>query len=208
MFALTKTEETLFKKLGTPRKIQDYLNTIPVNFEKRGRTFYAPRMVLSHKKAHCVEGALFAAAALWYHGHKPLLLDLVPIPSDHAHVVALYRVHGYWGAISKTNHAVLRYRDPIYKTPRELALSYFHEVFFDKNGLKTLRSYSNPFNLARFGTKWITAEENPWYLNDALDATPHFPFIPEKNKRLIRPADPVERTAGSITEWKKSDPRT
>ena len=208
MFALTKKEESLFRKLSTPSRIQDFLNTIPINFEKKGRTFYSPRMVLERKKAHCVEGALFAAAVLWYHGHTPLLLDLVPIRPDHGHTVALFRKNGFWGAVSKTNHAVLRYRDPVYKTPRELVMSYFHEVFFDTNGVKTLRSYSHPLNLARFGTKWITAVKEPWYLNDALDKARHFPFIPRKNTRLVRPADPVERAAGSITEWKKNDSRT
>jgi hypothetical protein len=142
--SLSKEETLLFKKLKTPGTIQDYLDSLPSNFERRGETSRSPRLVLAHKEAHCFEGALFAAAVLWYHGKKPLLLDLKTGRGDFDHVVTLFKTNGYWGAISKTNHAVLRFRDPLYKTIRELALSYAHEYFLD-NGKKTLLSYSRPF---------------------------------------------------------------
>ncbi|MDP3731184.1 MAG: hypothetical protein Q8R34_01670, partial [bacterium] len=122
---LTKEEIKLFKKLNSPRKLQDFINAIPANFEKRGETLMSPRRVLRENKAHCLEGAFLVAAVLWFHGEKPLLLDLKTTDCDFDHVVALFRKGGCWGAISKTNHAVLRYREPVYASPRELAMSYF-----------------------------------------------------------------------------------
>ncbi|MFA6297108.1 MAG: hypothetical protein WC629_00940 [Candidatus Paceibacterota bacterium] len=189
------------KKLSTPQKIQDFLDTLPFNFEKGGDTYMSPKRVLKENKAHCIEGAMLAATALWMHGEQPLLLDLKAHPGDMDHVVALYKQNGYWGAISKTNHAVLRFRDPIYKTVRELALSYFHEYFLNTTGKKTLRGYSKPLNLKKFGKEWITTEKDLWIIADALDNTKHFPFIPEKNKKSIRNAVKIEREAGSIIEW-------
>jgi hypothetical protein len=121
----------IFKKLSTPQKIQDFLNSLKFNFEDDGETCMSPRQVLLKGKAHCMEDAMFAAAALEFHGHKPLILDLraTERPYDSDHVVAVFKKFGCFGAISKTNHAVLRYREPIYKSIRELALSYFHEYF-------------------------------------------------------------------------------
>jgi hypothetical protein len=210
MFGLSKEELAVLKKLSTPQKIQDYLDALPQNHEKGGDTYLSPRRVLREQKAHCIEGALLAAVALWLQGERPLLLDLktLDIEIDSDHVVALYKKNGYWGAISKTNHAVLRYRDPVYKTVRELALSYFHEYFLVTNGQKTLRSYSRPVSLKRFGTKWITSEDDLWHIAEALDTVTHFPLIPTGNERHIRSASLVERTAGSIPEWDKNDPRT
>src|SRR3989338_6552129 len=126
MFGLSKKELAIFKKLNTPIKIQDFLDKIPMNWEKKGETYFSPRRALEARKMHCLEGAIFAATALWLQGEKPLLLDL-KAKGDDDHVVALYRRNGYWGAISKTNHAALRFRDPVFKTLRELAVSYFHE---------------------------------------------------------------------------------
>ena len=140
MFGLTKQELKIFKKLNTPIKIQDFLDKIPMNWEKKGETYFSPRRALEARKMHCLEGAIFAATALWLQGEKPLLLDL-KAKGDDDHVVALYRRNGYWGAISKTNHAALRFRDPVYKTIRELALSYFHEYFLDRDGKKILDFY-------------------------------------------------------------------
>ncbi|MEI8096700.1 MAG: hypothetical protein WCG73_01185 [Candidatus Moraniibacteriota bacterium] len=208
MFGLSKKELTVLRKLSTPEKIQDFLDALPINHEKQGDTCLSPRQVLREKKAHCIEGAMLAATALWLHGEEPLLLDLTTLRYDYDHVVALYKRNGYWGAISKTNHAVLRFRDPIYKTIRELALSYFHEYFMLTTGRKTLKSYSVPFSLKRFGTEWIASEENVWYIAHILDDIRHFPIVPEKNKRLIRKASPIERKAGGIAEWKKTDRRT
>ncbi len=205
---LTKEELAILRRLSTPQNIQTYLDTLPINFEKRGETYMSPRRVLREGKAHCIEGAMLAATALWLHGEKPLLLDLKTTRGDDDHVVALYKRGGCWGAISKTNHATLRFRDPIYKTVRELAASYFHEYFLDSNGLKTLRSHSGPFSLTRFGTAWITAEDELWDIAIALDEVPHYPLFPKANRSFIRRADPMERKAGKITEWKARDPRT
>ncbi len=202
MFDLTKEENTLFKRLSTPVKIQDFVNSLPSNFEPDGETCRSPRYVLKTKTAHCLEGAFFVAAALWYHGHEPLLLDLKANKKDFDHVVALFKQNGYWGAISKTNHAVLRYREPIYKTVRELALSYFHEYFTD-NGTKTLRAFSKPFSLKKFGTSWITQQEDLWELGAALDDSPHFPILTKQMEKLLRKADKIEIEAGKLVEYKK-----
>ncbi|MDR3546809.1 MAG: hypothetical protein P4M11_00800 [Candidatus Pacebacteria bacterium] len=206
--ALTQDELAILRKLSTPIKIQDYLDSLPINFEKCGETCYSPRRVLREQKAHCIEGALLAATALMLAGEKPLVLDLKTLPSDDEHVVALYRRNGLWGAISKTNHATVRFRDPIYKNVRELALSYFHEYFLDTTGVKTLRSHSSPINLNRFGTEWITAEEDLWNIANALDEYPHYPLFPESNTRYLRKADDMERKAGSLHEWTVRDKGT
>ncbi|MEI8337648.1 MAG: hypothetical protein WCF92_00700 [bacterium] len=198
---LSKKELSILKKLKSPSKVQDFLNTFPFNFEKKGETYMSPRRVLLEKKAHCFEGALLAALAFSLQGERPLLLDLKTTNDDQDHVVALYKKNGYWGAVSKTNHAVLRFRDPIYKTIRELALSYFHEYFLNKNGKKTLISYSKPFDLKKFGTSWPTDEKELWHLVEALDNSPHFPIVPKINKKFIRKAEQIERKAGSIVEW-------
>lgn len=210
MFGLTTKELKLFKKLNTPIKIQNFLDTVPINYEKHGETYMSPRRVLKKNKMHCMEGALLAAAALWIQGEQPLLLDLKVKPSKTSedHVVALYKRNGYWGAISKTNHASLRFRDPVYKTIRELALSYFHEYFVDKRGNKILRSYSKPFNLKKFGEGWITADEELTDIVEAIDFSKHTNILPKKNLKYIRKADPMERKAGELLEWKRTDPRT
>lgn len=199
MFNLTISESAIFRKLKSPIKIQDFLDSLPINWKEE---YLSPRKVLQKRKAHCMEGALFAATALWFNGEKPLLMDL-KVVGDVDHVVALYKRNGYWGAISKTNHATVRFRDPVYKTPRELAMSYFHEYFNDETGKKALRSYSDPFNLNRFGNKWITEEKDLEFIAEALDKSSHHSILPKKNIKFIRKADKMELRAGRITEWKK-----
>jgi hypothetical protein len=208
MWNLTAAEERLFKKLRTPQKIQDFLDTIPINYEKKGDTHLSPRMVIQQNKAHCIEGAAFAAAVLWYHGHTPYLMDFTTKPHDEDHVIAPFAQNGYWGAISKTNHNILRWRDPVFKTPRELAMSYFHEYLVYKSGEKTLVSFSKPVSLAKHGRVWITSSEDLWWLDKTLDAAPHLPAVPTANKKFIRPADILERSLEHLREWKRSDPRT
>ena len=127
---------------------------------------------------------------------------------DVDHVVALYKRGNRYGAISKTNHATIRFRDPIYRTPRELALSYFHEWFINKTREKTLECYSKPLDLRRFGTDWITAEKDLWNIADALSERKHYFLFPKGNWRHVRNADSMEINAGSLIEWPKSDPRT
>ena len=200
--ALTPPERALFKKLSTPQKIQDYLDTLPINFEMRGETCASPRVLNVKKTAHCIEGAFFAAAALAYNGQPPLLMDFQTLPDDEDHVVALFKQHGCWGAISKTNHGILRYRDPVYKTVRELALSYFHEYLL-WDGRKSLLAYSKPFDLRRYPPeRWVVAEKSLLWLADALDDSHHFPILPKKNRGLLRKASAVELRAMRIVEWK------
>ena len=145
----TSKEIKLFKKLNTPQKIQNFLGRLTINFEEKGETCYSPRIVIKERKAHCMEGAMLAAAALEFHGRPPLVMDLRANDRDFDHVVAVFKQFGCFGAISKTNHAVLRYREPIYRSVRELALSFFHEYFDDK-GKKNLREFSKPLDLRYF----------------------------------------------------------
>ncbi len=201
MFGLTRDEESLLRKLKTPALIQEYLDWLPINFETKGDTHFSPRVVLREKKAHCIEGALLAATALWLQGKKPLLLDLKTKQHDDEHVVTLFKDGAYWGAISKTNHAVLRYRDPIYKTVRELALSYYHEYFLIKTGEKTLVSYSKPFDLRTLGDTWVTDEQPLFYLDDHLNSHPHYPLVPKRIAKKIRLASVFERKMASQSEW-------
>lgn len=207
---LTQEEYTKLSRLTTPIKIQDFLDAIPFNFEKEGDTHMSPRRALRENKSHCIEGALVAATALWIHGEPPLIMNVSARlgKGDVDHVIALYKRDGYYGAISKTNHSTIRFRDPIYRTPRELALSYFHEWFMNETGEKTLECYSKPLDLTRFGTKWITEENDLWKVADALSILPHYQLVPKGNWRYVRKADPMELKAGKLIEWSKSDPRT
>lgn len=207
---LTQEEYKKFLRLTTPINIQDFLDTLPMNWEKRGDTHRSPRYVLREGRAHCIEGAMLAATALWIHGEPPLLMNVSARlgKGDVDHVIALYKRGGYWGAISKTNHSTIRFRDPIYRTPRELALSYFHEWFMNETGEKTLECYSKPLDMRRFGTGWITEEKDLWNVADALSVLPHYQLVPKGNLRYVRKADPMELKAGKLIEWPESDIRT
>lgn len=193
-------EFRVFRKLNTPEKIQDFLDSLPFNFEKGGDTMRSPKETLCHKKAHCLEGALLASACLWYHGERPLLLDLETTHKDQSHVVALFKRNGRWGALSKTNHAVLRYRDPVYATVRELAMSYFNEYFLN-SGVKTLRAYSRPFSLLSLKDSWLTDDEPLWYIEKKLIASAHTPVAPHHATKKLRRADAIEIQAGKIVEY-------
>ncbi len=204
---LRPPERRLFEKLVSPQRVQDYLDSLPINFELSGETYMSPRRVIKEKRAHCFEGALFAAAAFAYHGQSPLLMDFQTVPDDEDHVIAIFKQSGRWGAISKTNHAILRYRDPVYNSPRELAMSYFHE-YLEWNGKKSLRNYSKPYDLSRFAPeKWVTDEEDLVWLVDALDASKHFPIAPKKNLKFLRRGTRVELRAMKTTEWTRRGER-
>ncbi|MCC6934076.1 MAG: hypothetical protein IT406_00040 [Candidatus Yanofskybacteria bacterium] len=202
MLGLDRNELRTLRQLRTPVRIQDYLEALKYSFDTGRDALRSPRRVLREGSAHCIEGALLAAAALWVHGERPLLLDLRSAPDDLDHVVALFRAHGCWGAISKTNHAVLRYREPIYRTVRELALSYAHEYFLD-DGRKTMRDYSVPFDMRRFGHGWITSPDDLWHIAEALDDSPHRLVMSAAQRRGLRKADPVEIRAGKLTVWRR-----
>jgi len=197
-----RKEFQVFKKLNTPIKIQDFLDTIPMNFEKQSDTCRSPLEVLKRNEAHCFEGAMIAAAIFWYHGRKPLLLDLKTTDDDDSHVVALFKEKNKWGAISKTNHAVLRYRDPLYRDPRELTMSYFNEYFLNKDGRKTLLSFSAPFDLSSTDNSWLTSKDGLWNIDNVLDKSPHYKIIEKHKLKNLRLADKIEVEAGKITEWK------
>lgn len=187
-------------RLGTPAKIQDFLNRLPFNFEKKGETCYSPAMVWKYNTAHCMEGAMFAAFALRKLGHPPLVVDLRATKKDFDHVVAVFKINTKWGAISKTNHAVLRYREPVYRDIRELVMSYFHEYFLD-SGRKTLRQYSDPFDLSRFDKKnWMTSEKNLFYIPEALDHAYHHNILTPRQIKNLRAADKIEISAGKMTQ--------
>lgn len=204
---LVPHEKAIFENLGTPDAIQDYLDSLSSNFETKGETYYSPRRVMREKTAHCFEGALFAAAVLAYHGAQPLLMDFQTAGDDQDHVVALFKKNNRWGAISKTNHAVLRYRDPVYVSPRELAMSYFHE-YFAPTGTKSLKAYSVPFDVSRFAPKrWLTAEDDLHWLAGELDHSKHLPTVSHNILALLRKAQPVEIDASFHTEWKRQGVR-
>lgn len=199
---LTKEEDTLFKRLNTPQKIQDFLDELSINFEPDGDTIYSPRQVLRERTAHCMEGALFAAAVLAYHGQKPLLLDLQTLAYDEDHVVTLFQERGRWGAISKTNHAILRWRDAVYETPRELAMSFFHEYYLS-DGVKTLKAFSKPFDLRKYRPEtWVIAEGGLEPIAEALDDSPHVSIVANNARRRLRKTSPLERKMLDFTEWK------
>lgn len=198
MYRLSKQEESFLRSLNTPSKVQDYLDSLPFNFEKKGETCMSPKRVLKEKKAHCIEGAMLAATAFMLQGRKPLLLNLKVDRKDYDHIVTLFKENGYWGAVSKTNHAVLRYRDPVYRSVRELAMSYFHEYFLSRDGEKTMKGYSGPINLRRFGTKWIAQEKDLWDIAEIIFDYPYASVIPGKNRKLIKNATSLEREAASI----------
>jgi hypothetical protein len=202
---LTDRERRQFARLNTPQKIQDFLDRLPANFELDGDTHMSPRRVLRTRLAHCTEGALLAAACLAFHGRDTQLMDLRALPSDDDHVVTLFRERGLWGAISKTNHAVLRWRDPIYRTPRELAMSYAHEYFL-KDGRKSLIAYSRPFRVTRYAPpRWVTSEDNLDWLILALDDSPHIALAPAASLNRRRRACEFERRVTDQPEW--LDPR-
>tara|TARA_Y100000310_G_C20682781_1_gene817012 strand:- start:1075 stop:1746 length:672 start_codon:yes stop_codon:yes gene_type:complete len=201
----SKEEITILKALNTPSKIQTFLNSLPTNFETSGDTCLSPKSVLEKGTAHCMEGAMFAAAALRFHGHKPLIVDLVANKHDEDHVIAVFKKHGHWGCISKTNHHVLRYRDPIYKSIRELIMSCFHEYYPD-SGKKVLRFYSMPVNLSRFDSKnWMTSKEHVWYIPEYLTEIPHKRILSHSQIKSLREADEIEKKAGDLLEY--PDPR-
>jgi hypothetical protein len=199
---LSKAEFAVLKRLSTPQRIQDFLNKMSPNFEIAGQTCLSVREVLRQRRAHCIEGAMLAACALWVHGEPPLLLDL-RAERDYDHVVALFRRNGCWGAISKTNPALLRWRDPVYRSLRELAMSYLHE-YANKRSQKTLRSYAGPFDLRRFDPGiWITNGENCWDVGATLDDLRHRRLLTKKQARGLRLRDTVERKAGALTEHRQ-----
>jgi hypothetical protein len=182
---LTRSELRTLRALGTPVRIQKFLDELRYN---EADTVYSPRMVLRHGRAHCLEGALLAAAALRLSGKAPLLFDLEAV-NDTDHVVTLFRERGAWGAIGLSNFAGLRYRSPIYRSLRELALSYF-EDYLNYRRERTLRNFSRPVDMRRFDSRnWMTEEKNLWYVAEYLCDIPHTPLLTPAMERSLTRAD-------------------
>jgi hypothetical protein len=190
-----RAEQRVLRHLSTPEKIQRFLDE-EVLYDP-GETCRSPRQLLRDRRGHCVEGAMLAAVALRLQGEPPLVLDL-KATRDYDHVIALFRRDGLWGAIGKSNFTGLRYREPVYKSLRELAMSYF-EHYFNARGERTLRGYSRPVNLSRFdSTGWMTAEEQPWHIPNYLVTVTHTPLIPSHVARRLTPLDRHMRAASEF----------
>ena len=173
---LTRHELAAFRRLDTAAKIQQFLDDIPYNTEDQAETFRSPRRVLHDRTANCIEGAVFAAAALRVRGDPPLIMDLTAV-HDEDHVIAVYRRRGLWGAIGTSKFTGLRARQPVYRTLRELAMSYF-EHYFNLEGELTLRGHGRPVNLARFDRlHWMTSEGDLWPIAEHLERIPHVPLV-------------------------------
>ena len=193
-----RRELTVLRRLRTPERIQRFLDDdIAYNKEKSGPTCRSPRRVLRDRTAHCLEGALFGAAALSVQGWEPLLLDLEAVRDDD-HVLAIFRQRGCWGAIAKSNYAGLRFREPVYRTLRELAMSYF-EHYYNPAGEKTLRSYSRPVKMRRFDRiDWMIAKEDLWAISDYLFSIPHRRLITTAVERRLARMDRRTFASGKV----------
>jgi len=177
VYGLTPSEVGLLRRLSTPDKVQRYLDALTYNVEKDGDTVRSPRRVIRDRTAHCAEGAFFAAAAFRLSGRPPLLVDL-EADNDDDHVLAVYRDRGLWGSVATSKFSGLRFRGPVYRTVRELVMSYF-EDYFNWDGDRTLRAYSRPLSLARFDRiNWMTAEDDLWPVVEWLTVAHHTPLLP------------------------------
>src|SRR5438552_5935076 len=184
---LTRVElETFRRRLNTPARVQQFLDEIPYNTGRDGETFRSPRLVLRDRTANCIEGAVLAAAALRVQGEAPLVMDLTAV-RDEDHVIAVFKRRGLWGAIATSKFTGLRYREPVYRSLRELAMSYF-EHYFNLRGERTMRGHGRPVNLSRFDALgWMTAEGDLWAIAEYLDEIPHRPLLaPGQDRGLTR----------------------
>jgi hypothetical protein len=195
---LTAKELATFRRrLDTPTKIQRFLDEIPYNTEDDGETFRSPRRVLRDQTANCIEGAVLAAAALRVQGNAPLIMDLTAV-RDEDHVIAVFRWRGLWGAIATSKFTGLRNREPVYRTLRELAMSYF-EQYFNLEGERTLRGYGRPVNLTRFDRlHWMTAEADLWPIAEHLERITHLALLPSGITRRLTPVSRGAWSAGLL----------
>jgi hypothetical protein len=197
---LTATQFGCLKELRTPERIQDFVTALPTNFELEGATALSVRQTLVQGHAHCLEGAFVAACALWIAGAPPLLMDLQADGTDDDHVVAIFQRDGCWGAISKSNHVWLRWRDPVHRTLRELAMSYFHEYVLKDR--KTLRTYSCACDLRRIASgRWSGRDDNCFDVADWIDGRRHYRLITRDQARRLRRRDAMEVRAGRLLQY-------
>ena len=195
-FGFTARERSVFRRLSSPQKIQRYLDVdLGYDIGADGARCRSPRIVLRDRTAQCMDGALFGAAALRMIGYPPLLLDLEAVRDDD-HVLAIFRARGHWGAVAKSNYAGLRFREPVYRTLRELVMSYF-DHYYNLAGEKTLRNYSRPVNLRRFDAmRWMTTEEDVWAIPEYLCNISHRPLLPAVVERRLGRMDQRLYAAG------------
>ena len=197
MYGLTRAETSLLRRLSTPDKVQRYLDGLVYNVERGGDTVRSPRRVMRDRTAHCAEGAFFAAAAFRINGRPPLLVDL-EAENDDDHVLALYRDRGLWGSVAISKFSGLRFRAPVYRTVRELVMSYL-EDYFNWDGDRTLRAYSRPLSLARFDRiNWMTAEEDLWPVIDWLTVARHTPLVSRRVANRLPRVDRRSFQAGVL----------
>jgi len=194
-YGLTRGETAQLRRLNTPERIQSFLDGLTYNLEKDGETLRSPRRVLRDRTAHCAEAAFFAAAAFRVNGKPPLVLDLEAVRDDD-HVLAVHRERGLWGAVALSKFAGLRFRAAVYRTLRELVMSYF-EDYYNWDGERTLRRYSRPVSLARFDRiGWMTSEDDLWPITDHLAAIPHIGLLPRGVDRQLPVLDPRSYRSG------------
>ncbi len=189
-----KEEVKFLKTLSNPDKIQAFLDSIDYH---AGYECRSPRWVIKNHSAHCFEGALFAAAALEFIGYKPLIVDMKAV-NDDDHVIAIFKEDGHWGAVAKSNFTSLRFREPVYRSLRELVMSYF-DFFFNIDGYKSLRSYSLPFNLTKFESRnWTTTDEDLEFIGTKIESLHHFSVVSQKMIRKLYPASESMLRAGLL----------
>jgi hypothetical protein len=193
--AWSSAERRLLSSLRSPASVQRWLDRLAYDAAPGTRS---PRWVIRERRANCFEGALFAAAALRFQGRPPLVVDIRSSDDDDDHVIAVFRRNGGWGAMAKSNYTTLRYREPVYRSVRELAMSYF-DVYFNPRGFKTLREFSRPFDLRRFdAAAWMTTDRDLEFVGDALDRTRHHRVLTPAMVRALEPADPALVRAGLL----------
>jgi hypothetical protein len=184
----SQAELAVLRRLDSPRKVQDFLDCSLAYNDSKPDTCLSPLEVLRQGKAHCIEGAMLAAAAALFHGRAPLLLDLRANPRDDDHVIAPFTAGGRWGAVAQSHFCGLRYREPVYKTYGELARSYF-EFYYNARGEKTLREYSEPLDARTLKPEWLVSEKNVFFVSRRLDAQRHCRIIGHAAEGDLRKAD-------------------
>jgi hypothetical protein len=190
----TKDEIKFLKTLSDPDKIQGFLDSIDYNPNYECRS---PRWVIRKRSAHCFEGALFSAAALQFNGYKPLIVDLKAY-NDDDHVISVFKEDGYWGAVAKSNFTSLRYREPVYRSLRELVMSYF-DFYFNIVGDKSLRSYSLPLDLTIYNSGyWTTTDNDLEYIGDKLEKIRHYPVVNKNMIKNLKKASDIMLQAGML----------
>jgi hypothetical protein len=193
--ALTAAERQLIRSLTTPYKIQTFLDSVPYSGEERYR---APLTFLRDRTGHCFDGAAFAAAMLQRLGHRPLLIDLLPNSRDDDHMLALFKRDSHWGAVAKSNFAGLRFREPVYRSLRELVMSYFDD-YFNNLGEKTLRGYTTPLNLNAFNKhRWLTDDATMDRIADRLGEIKQFKILTPSMVKALSPVDERSLQAGLV----------